>query len=179
MQSRSLLALALALAALLRAGEARAYEDQVEIAGAFGYAGRLAGADDFQGPDHGFGFSGTLGFGLNDAWSLRATGLGQVFVPEPRFRRSALLFETTYALDVVRVVPVLGVGVGAALEGHRGVREFAPAFSAFVGLDVLVTRAFLLGPELRLLAVPFGGIDGSGGISLSASLRLAYLWDRF
>jgi hypothetical protein len=168
-----------ALLALAPAGRAFAYEDSIELAASVGYAGRLDGDGELGLPNHGMSFAGTVGFGLNDAWSLRVTGMNQLFVPEPRLRRSALLFEATYALDVVRVVPVLGAGVGAALEGMGGAREVAPAASVFLSLDVLLTRSLLIGPEVRLLYLPFGGFDETGDFTLSASVRLAYLWDRF
>jgi hypothetical protein len=173
------LAMAAALLSLVAPREARAYEDTIEVAAGVGYAMRLDGSSDLDLGDHGLTFVGTMGFGLNDAWSLRITGLNQTFFPEPRLRRSALLFEATYALDVVRVVPVLGAGVGAGLDGLRGEHGIAPAFSVFASLDVLLGRKALFGPEFRLLVVPFTGLDGVGDLSFAASVRLAYLWDRF
>jgi hypothetical protein len=173
------LAIVAALLVLFASREARAYEDTIEIAAGVGYAMRLDGSTALDLGDHGMTFVGTMGFGLNDAWSLRVTGLNQTYFPQPRLRRSALLFEATYALDVVRVVPVLGAGVGAGLDGLRGEHGLAPAFTLFASLDVLLGRKALFGPEVRLLAVPFTGLDDVGDLSFSASLRFAYLWDRF
>ena len=173
------LSLALALAALVPASRALAYEDAVELAVSAGYAARFGGGEALALPDHGMTFAGTVGLGLNDAWSLRVTGLNQVYFPAPTFRRSALFFEASYALDVVKVVPVFGAGVGAGLEGFGGQREFAPAFTAFLSIDVLLSREVLVGPEIRVLALPFAGVEGAGDLSLAASFRFAYLWDRF
>lgn len=178
MTRSALLFLSVALLAFAPARGASAYEDAIELALGAGYAARAGGDGEGFGR-HGMGFAGTIGFGLDDAWSLRVSGMNHLFLPEPRFRRSALLFEATYALDIVRVVPVLGVGLGGGLEGAPGRREIAPAFSAFVSFDVLVSRELIVGPELRLIALPFAGIEGAGDISLAASFRVAYLWDRF
>lgn len=166
---------------------AAAYEDTIQLSLGAGYAYQLdapspeAGAtgDDFIERRHGLDLSALADFGLNDAWSLRVFAQHQLVFPSAPQRKTALLFEAAYILDILRVVPVFGVGIGAATEYLAGERAFMPAASAFISIDILLGRWGVIAPEVRFLATPFTGLDETASLSLSAGLRFAYLLDRF
>lgn len=168
---------ALALGMLVGVPAAAAYEDTIQLGVSAGYAHQLDAEENER--RHGLDLTALADFGLNDAWSLRAVAQHQLVFPSAPLRKTALLFEAAYILDIVRVVPVFGVGIGAATEVREGARAFMPAASAFVSLDILLGRRGVIAPELRILATPFTGLDDAASFSLSAGLRFAYLWDRF
>lgn len=166
--------------------KAAAYEDTIQLGVSAGYAFQLDAEEGAK--RHGLDLSALADFGLNDAWSLRAFAQHQLIFPSAPLRKTALLFEAAYALDILRVVPVFGVGIGAAMEARRvegaasegkNERAFMPAASAFVSIDILLGRWGVIAPEIRFLATPFTGFDDTASLSLSAGIRFAYLWDRF
>lgn len=167
--------------------KAAAYEDTIQLGISAGYAFQLDAEEGEK--RHGLDLSALADFGLNDAWSLRAFAQHQLIFPSAPLRKTALLFEAAYALDILRVVPVFGFGVGAAMEARsvegasagerKNERAFMPAASAFISIDILLGRWGVIAPEIRFLATPFTGFDDTASLSLSAGIRFAYLWDRF
>lgn len=123
-----------------------AYEDEATLGLSIGYAG-LPASDGL--PAHGFDFALSAGGGFGDAWSL------QGFVRYDRFGREMPLhlaiggLEALYALDIVRFVPLFGLG----LDGLLSVRERAVrgdfALHVLLGVDFLINPRWIIGADVR------------------------------
>jgi hypothetical protein len=80
----------------------------------------------------------------------------------------------TYALDILKYVPYVDLGLAATIVGGGGLdREVHPSIEAGVGLDVLVGRSLSWGPVARVAAF----LDDSTLVSLG--LRASYRWGFF
>lgn len=170
------LALLGALAALVPAS-AHAYEDKITLGVGTGYAAVLANPDL---PTHGARVALEVGIGLNDAWSLTPR-LEYVIHPDASPLHLGLVgAEVTYALDIVTVVPVFGLGldvIGTVREGTFGADL---ALHVVVGLDWLVTRTWLVGLDVRAYFLPLSlASTGVDPVYLTAGLHVAYVFDRF
>jgi len=168
-------------AALLWPGPARAAEGEGLLALGAGYAaaradGRWAHGGDLQ-------LEGQ--YGLDDAWSVRAglsAGLHPVSAegarPEGRVQRTTLAAGVVYALDVLRVVPYVHLGLavqnlgGAVADGRTDA-----GFDLAVGADYLLDRRWSLGLVARgqIFLLPLAGERGAFGgtpSALGVALRL-------
>lgn len=140
----------IAAIAVLLPSPARAYEDRAALSLEAGYAGILS---DSPLPDHGFVAGFGVGFGLSDVWELRVDA-AYAFHPGTlhRMRGSA---EVIYVIDVLTVVPYLGLGVGAlgsvsvpgGVEPTQAWADFTA--HAVVGFDVLLDRDWTVGLTVR------------------------------
>ncbi len=147
--ARAIASLLLAAAATtLAPSPARAYEDQWGLFGGAGY-GLLLGDNAL--PHHGFVLEGGVGVGLGDTFELRVLG-GWAFFPATmqRFFGAA---EVVYLVDILEVVPFVGLGAGALgtyLDAPTGGALRADfTLHAVVGFDWLLTREIVLGFEAR------------------------------
>ncbi|MBX3249631.1 MAG: hypothetical protein KF901_20815 [Myxococcales bacterium] len=174
----------LGLAALLMisalhetASEARAYEDKITLGVGVGYAAVLANPDL---PTHGARLAVEVGIGLNDAWSLTPR-FEYVLHPATSALHVGLLgVEVTYALDIVAVVPVFGLGLDAIGTVRGGSFGADIAAHVVVGLDWLVSRTWLLGLDVRAYFLPLSLAEtGVDPVYLTAGLRVAFVFDRF
>ncbi len=136
------LGLGLALATLAPS-PARAYERQIGLTLELGYAVLPSGPL----PPHGAYAELGASVGLSDVWELRVRA-GYAYHPEP-MHRWVYGAEIVYLVDILEVVPFLGVGV-------LGVTTLVdPALSAdfavdgVFGLDVLLSREITLGVVVR------------------------------
>ena len=148
----------LALAALALspavAAPARAYDRQLGITAGAGYTG-ITGNTAL--PPHAVHASAGIGIGLGDTWELRTRAdFAHHFGQMSRLGGSV---DLVYLLDVLSVVPYLGISVGggAALIEPVG----APAIwrgdllvGAILGFDVLLGREWTVGVEIRPTFVP-------------------------
>jgi hypothetical protein len=128
---------------------ASAYEDRAALSLEAGY-GVIASAAPL--PNHGVVAGFGAGFGLSDVWELRVD-LAYAYHPEAlhRFRGSA---ELIYVVDVLQVVPYVGLGAGFFLSADPLV--IRPDFEAHavVGFDVLLDREWTVGLAVRPILLP-------------------------
>ncbi|MET0287890.1 MAG: hypothetical protein ABW352_25600 [Polyangiales bacterium] len=164
---------------LVGLGQARAYDEQWSLDGALGYA--LLARDD--GPTS-QGASVDLGasWGVSDSIVLRGT-LGYALLAHATRRETVyehlgrLRAEGLYLLDVLKLVPFLGVGLTLSTAQH-GAQEIPlrPGVHLLLGLDYLASRTWSAGIDVR------SGILFESGELLSAtdvSLRLSRMFELF
>jgi hypothetical protein len=154
---------------MLTAAPAAAYEDQATLGLGAGYAHAFA---EPQAPGATVVLSGSLGLG--QTLSARALA-GYALHPARRPLHVAMLgAELVYLIDVIEVVPWLGVGAGGALRARAD--ELAPelAAHAVLGLDYLWSRELTLSLELRpyLMLTDLRGAPLYGAVIVSASWML-------
>lgn len=156
-----------ALVALGRPCEARAYERQVGLSLELGYAITPIGAL----PPHGVYAEGGVSVGLGDAWELRGR-IAYAYHPAPMHRWAGGV-ELVYLIDVFEIVPFLGLGVSGIATLNDVVVTGDFAANAVVGLDVLLSRDVTLGIEVRP-SVLLTSLD-TAPLWLEAGARLQWL----
>ncbi len=169
----------LAFAALVGpATPARAYEEQVTVGLAVDYA--VAPLAD---PDALHGLNGGLvtSYGLGDTFSLEARLEHAALVRGLEWRNlSRATVGLTYAIDVLTLVPLFGVGVGGALGVSNGDVEGDVVLYGSFALDYLFdSRRWLLGVEARAEVLPIGSIDFADRLLVTAGLRVAMIFDTY
>lgn len=170
-----LLALLLALPA-----RALAYEDQVGLGIGVGYAGLPSDATL---PHHGFVVQAEVGFGLSDAWELRVSGSWALHLEADAMHRATAAAEIVYLVDVLEVVPLLGLGLDVPLSvlmrGDGTTDVFVDvAAHAVLGVDWLASRDWALGVEVRPYLVPTAWTRAHGGAAwLTAVARVQLLFE--
>lgn len=168
-----LLAGSVALAAALAAPTANALDRELVISPRLGFAGST-------GPVGGPGATAEVGlhYGLNDAFSLYAVGGYTLAFPDaPRGPRHGAMLSAgaIYAIDVLRVVPYLGLGIrGDLLVGPQD-GWITPSAEARLGLRWLLRRGFALSLEVAY-AFPFVGRDLAADF-FSATVGVSFLRD--
>jgi len=135
-------------------GGARAYEDEIDLGVAAGYAWNVAREGREVGR-HGAGVSLTVAGGLNDVLTLQGH-VGYSAHPDETATTHVLLggIELVYLLDVLEFVPFFGLGVdalGSVLSGDGNVELGA---HALLGLDWLISYEGLVGVDVRLFLLP-------------------------
>lgn len=150
--ARALVVVALgALLPLGRAATARAYEDRASFALELGW-GMVGSAAAL--PTHGFVAGLGVGVGLSDTWELRVDA-AYALHPETlhRLRTSA---EIVYLVDIIQVVPFVGLGAGATFSFTSAVPPDVPenvrpdlAAHVVLGFDVLLDRDWTVGLVVR------------------------------
>lgn len=169
---RACAAIALCLA-LTASRTARADERQLHLDLHLGFASS-------SGPRGGPGAVAQVGlaYGLNDAFSLYASGAYSLGFPDaPRAPRNAgsLAVGVSYAFDHLRVVPYLGVGARADVISTPGLTYFTPSAEARGGLQYLVKRNFTLSLEAAY-AFPFLSTEQSSDF-FTVALGARFTWD--
>jgi len=156
------------------AAPARAYEDQLSLGVGAGYA-YLAREG---GPHHGAAFDFEASLGLSEIWSVRAALAYSVHPAERTLSKLNLAAEIVYVIDVLELVPSLGLGVDAL-----GGRSHSPPHDARVdlgvhpvlGLDWLFRRELMLGLSVRPIFVLSDWARQP--LYLSATLTASWLLD--
>lgn len=125
---------------------AQAYEDQATLGLAVGYAG-IPGSDTL--PRNGIDVGLSAGGGLGDAWSIQGLLSYNVFPSTPTMHMGMAGIETVYALDIVRFVPLIGLGLDGLLtvRDRRTRGDFA--LHVLVGVDYLINQRWLIGADVR------------------------------
>jgi opacity protein-like surface antigen len=167
---RARLASILALPTVLWTSTAGATEDAWQFGLGGGYA--LALVDDQDA--HGAALAADLSFGISEAWSARASGAlslhggsGQ----EGAARASGLGLGATYAVDVVRWVPFLELGV-AALSWREATRQRTHlGFGLGLGAEYLISPRWACALLLRYQQLPLH-VSGSATPGTDAGPRL-------
>jgi hypothetical protein len=168
---------ALALALLLAPGAAAAVEGESSLAVTGRFATLSAGASGQQGDVSGAG--GGLGVdyqrGFGDTWWFRAAVGGNAFAVEGQGSYAALaVVGVTYAVDVIKYVPYIGVGGGAIVVGGGAVETVVePYLELGVGLEVLQSTTFSWGIDAR-----FSSFVGDATIFLIGP-RVSWKWGYF
>lgn len=149
-------AVAVVLALVAYAPEARAGEEELVVAPSLGYSVIKAG-DKY---GHGGALYLDVDYGLTDSWALRGTGhYSPHFVPGDKgglLSVGGLGFGLLYTFDVLKIVPYASLTAGAVALGgaDQGLRWNAE-ISVGLGMDYLVSRSFSVGFEVRYqLLVP-------------------------
>jgi hypothetical protein len=166
-------ALALALPALLLPRPASALERELVLSPRVGFASS-------SGPVGGPGAVVELGahYGLNDAFSLYAVGGYNVAFPgAPRGPRqgATLAAGVVYALDVLRVVPYVGLGARGDVMVGPNDGWITPSAEARLGLRWLLRRGLGLSFEAAY-AFPFVGRDLAADL-VTVTVGVSFLRD--
>jgi hypothetical protein len=136
------------LAGLFMRSVARAYDDQVSVDLALGYAA-LVDVEPL--PTNQMSLDVGAGVGVAD-WLVMRTALGYgLLVDSKHDLQQAVRFrlEGGYLIDVLQWVPFFGLGGGLwALEGSGGF-AMRPTGHLWVGVDYLATRRWSVGCDLR------------------------------
>lgn len=152
----------------------RAYEDQVTVAVAVGYAGM---PDSAALPEHGVDFTLSAAGGIGDAWSIQGLLSHNVFPNDSTLHMSMAGLETLYALDIVRFVPLIGFG----LDGILSVRDANPrgdfALHGIVGFDFLINPRWLVGADVRAFWVATHAKSPLEPFIITAALRAGMRFD--
>jgi hypothetical protein len=140
---------AVAFTASLLPSAARAYEDQATLEIGLGYAHAFAGGLSASGPA--LAVAGSVGLG--DVWTLRAMLGGSVHPAVSGETPTAAVpfggVELLYVVDVLQWVPCVGLGIDVVgTVSATGVGADLAAHTV-LGLDWLVSRAWLLGVDVR------------------------------
>jgi len=167
----------LALASL-HPSAARAYEDQATLGFGVGWLGAPAAATGVPRNAVSLDVTGTLG--VSDGWSLGAHVAYGLHPADPLLHSVIGGVELLYMVDVLQIVPTLGVGVDAFLsvrDGHAGADLAA---HALLRLDYLLSRKLMLGADVRVYALPFAFDEGGlSPFAIQAGLRLSLTFDRY
>jgi hypothetical protein len=92
-----------------------------------------------------------LEYGYNDTLWLRASAAGGLYDgPSGVAWSGGATVGVTYALDILRYVPWMNLGIGALSVGGGGVdATIKPVVELGVGVDVLESRSFSWGVAIR------------------------------
>jgi hypothetical protein len=132
------------------ASTAQAYERQLGVFVGAGYTG-IATTTPY--PPHAVAASVGVGVGLSDVWEIR--GHVDYGFHVAAMHRLGLGVDLVYLVDVLSVVPYLGVSVSGALallDPSLAMGEVRGDFLAggLAGLDVLLGREWTIGVEVRV-----------------------------
>ena len=126
---------------------ARAYEEQLGVGAAAGYA-RLRGG----GGAHGVTAELHAAYGLSDVFRARAGLLGSLHQGGDGALAGAAWAGFDYAFDVLRVIPWAGAGAGVYFARAESRTRLHPGASVAIGADYLLSRDLSIGADVRLHA---------------------------
>lgn len=169
------LALALLLLALFCA-PASAYEDELTLDASVGYSG-LPGSDDL--PEHGAYVGLTAGWGINDAWGIQGNLAFSRHPDASPLNIGLLGLETTYVLDIVRFVPVVGAGIDGLMTVRERHVQGDFALHALVGVDFLINPDWLVGVDSRLYWIPAELSSDLEPFMFTVAVHAGYRFDLF
>jgi hypothetical protein len=154
---------------LCAAAPAYAYEDQLTLGLALGYAH----ATDRALPHPGASAGVEASVGLGVAWSLRAHASYSLHPGEVNLQYAALGAELVYIVDVLEFVPYAGVGVDGLGHWTSG-----STFAADVGVHPVIGIDWLLSRELSLglCARPIIALTDLTNAPLHLSVALNATW---
>ncbi len=154
---------------------ASAYDQQWTLGIDAGYGAVLF---DTPLPRHGIAFGADASIGLNDIWSLRARIGWAVHPGASTLHVASFGAELLYLVDVVEVVPYFGAGLDAIATIYEGRLGVEPAVHAVIGAEYLVSRAWLLGLDVRPYLLPLSLSDtGLSPAYLTITLRASLMFD--
>lgn len=151
---------------------AHAYEDQLTLSIGGGYA-------------HAFGaglpHSGALldvagSTGLDESFTLRARLTGELHPHDEPLLRGVLGGELLYLIDVVEIVPQLGLGLDAVLSERFDDARADLGVHAVVGADYLLSRLLALSLDARPMLL-LTDLDGAP-FTLAITLSLTWMFER-
>ena len=160
---------------LLGSRGARAYEEQASLDSALGYV-LIVDADERT--SQGLGLDLGAGIGISDLGILRGSLGYAALVSQAELRHAGRArIEALYLLDVLQFVPFFGLSaVLVAAETSSARVSLRPGGQLLLGVDYLLSRAWLLGLDVR------SGMLIEGGRMLSATdvaLRVSRLFETF
>lgn len=170
------------IATLLAAPTAHAYDDMLTV-------GVSAGATFLANPEVDAGCCGpSLGLSASlpvaERFAVRGFVLGSGFPASRGLWTFTLGAEWLYPIDILRWVPLLGLGAaahGTWLDGAADGEGFALEWSAHVliGVDYLLSRSLVLGWDLRPTVVFASSFeDGRADpFAISVTARLSWRFD--
>lgn len=153
---------------------ARAYEDQATIGVALGYAGM---PESNALARHGLHAALSAGGGFGDAWSLQGVLSHSVYFDDDPLHMSTAGLETVYALDIVRFVPLLGVGLDGLLTVRSRHARGDFALHGLVGFDFLISPRWIFGADARFFWVATNAKSPLGPFLFTAALRMGVRFD--
>lgn len=174
-----LLRMVAVVACLLTSGSARAYDEQVSLDLALGYA--LTVKDDVSAQGESIDVGASLG--LSDAVVVRgALGYATLFESHFGERRVShlgrLRVEGLYLLDVLEVVPFFGLGLTLTNNPDESASlPMRPGGHLLLGVDYLATREWVVGLDVRS-ALLFEG-DGRRLSATDIALRVSRMFETF
>jgi hypothetical protein len=141
--------LAALLGGLFAHSTARAYEEQVSVDLALGYAGIV---DPEPLPSQLASLDLSAAVGIADWLVVRsALGYGLLFDGDHELAQAGRLrLEGAYLLDVLQWVPFFGLGGGLWVIERGSGLEARPAGHLWVGVDYLATRHWSFGCDIRV-----------------------------
>lgn len=154
--------------------EARAYEDQATVGLAVGYAG-LPQQSEL--PSNGVNVALSAGGGIGDAWSIQGIVSYSAYPDASALHMGMAGLETVYALDIVRFVPLIGVGLDGVLSVRERDARGDFALHVLVGIDFLVNRRWIVGADARGFWVATNAKSPLGPFIVTAALRLGFRFD--
>lgn len=156
---------------LCAAAPVHAYEDQLTLGPALGYAH----ATDTALPHPGASAGVEASLGLGVAWSVRAAASYSLHPGDVNLHHATLGIELVYIVDVLEFVPYAGVGVDGL--GHWTSARHA-AFEADVGVHPVIGIDWLLSRELGLglCARPIIALTDLKNAPLYLSVALNATW---
>jgi len=176
---RSLFAIACGAAWLLESGRARAYEEQASLDAALGYALVVDDEVSAQGASVELGAS----WGLSDTYVARAN-VGYASLVEETYAGRAvqhlgrLRVEALYLLDVLEVVPFLGLGASLTNSPDDSAQLPVRVGGHLVfGVDYLVSRSWIVGLDVRAALL----FEGNGQMlnATDVALRVSRMFETF
>ncbi len=153
---------------------ARAYEDQATLGVAVGYLG-VPGSTAV--PPNGVDGALSAGAGIGDAWSVQGLVSYGALLGTPSVQVGTVGVEATYALDIVRFVPLLGFGLDGLLsvQERRAIGDFA--LHVLLGFDFLINRRLIFGGDFRGYWVATNARSRLDPFVLRAGVRLGVRFD--
>jgi hypothetical protein len=156
--------------AALPAGSAHAGADDRALGVSLAYAALAVPGRSPQGGAVALDYS----HGLGDAVSLRVALLGGALVEDGDATTVGQgIAGISYALDILKYVPYVTLGAGAAVSGGAGGAALHPEIELGLGLDVLRGRSLSYGPFARVAAY----LDESTLVTVG--VRVATRWGIF
>jgi hypothetical protein len=153
---------------------AHAYEDQAMLGLGVGYVANTAIDARVR---SGIDVALSAGAGLGKDWSLQGLFSYNVLPNEGPMHLGALGVEATYALDIVRVVPLFGF----CFDGVLTVRDRASrgdfALHALLGLDYLINARWSIGTDVRGFWLATHARSPLDAFILTAAVRLGLRFD--
>lgn len=125
------------------ANRAAAYEDTLHIAVDAFYVQTIDPS-----LDHGLGVGLTIGHGVDDVWNAQVRASYQWMADDES--RIDLRGEWLYVVDVLSLVPQLGVAIVGSGQIKNGDFEVFGGLGGVFQLDYLLTRSHTVGIDLRM-----------------------------
>jgi len=155
---------------------ARAYEGQFGVGVDVGYGALLGGTGV---PAHSVPIGLSFWWGLGDTFQLQTRLTYAPHPAAPPLHLGTASIELVYLLDVLRVVPFLGIGVDLLYLRWGPADAFEPAAHLLLGLDYLIDRRWIVGLDFRPFILPLEiPARGFAPVIVTASLRLTMSLDQ-